>query len=54
MVVGELVGGEVGLGYLIGAVLSVAIQAAAVCVAAGLLLLRVARVPAWNSAYAED
>ena len=35
-------------------VLSVAIQVAAVCVAAGLLLLRVARVPAWNCAYAED
>jgi hypothetical protein len=34
--------------------LSVAIQAAAVCLAAGLLLLRVARVPAWNCAYAED
>jgi hypothetical protein len=34
--------------------LSVAIQAGAVCVAAGLLLLRVARVPAWNCAYAED
>jgi hypothetical protein len=34
--------------------LSVAIQVAAVCVAAGLLLLRVARIPAWNSIYAED
>jgi len=33
-------------------VLSIAIQVAAVCVAAGLLLLRVARVPAWNCAYA--
>ena len=35
-------------------VLSIAIQVVAVCVAAGLLLLRVARVPAWNCAYAED
>lgn len=35
-------------------VLSIAIQVAAVCAAAGLLLLRVARVPAWNCAYAED
>src|SRR5215469_4323925 len=34
--------------------LSVAIQVAAVCAAAGLLLLRVAQVPAWNCAYAED
>ncbi len=34
--------------------LSVAIQVTAVCVAAGLLLLRVARIPAWNCAYAED
>jgi hypothetical protein len=35
-------------------VLSVAIQVAAVCVAAGLLLLRVAGVRAWNCLYAED
>ncbi len=35
-------------------VLPVAIQVAAVCVAAGLLLLRVAQVPAWNCVYAED
>lgn len=35
-------------------VLSVAIQIAAVCVAAGLLLLRVTGVPAWNCVYAED
>jgi hypothetical protein len=35
-------------------VLSVAIQVAAVCVAAGLLLLRVAGVRAWNCIYAED
>jgi hypothetical protein len=37
-----------------GRALSVGIQVAAVCVAAALLLLRVARVPAWNCAYAED
>jgi hypothetical protein len=35
-------------------VLSAGVQVAAVCVAAGLLLLRVARIPAWNCAYAED
>ena len=34
--------------------LSVALQAAAVCLAAGVLLVRVARVPAWDSLYAED
>lgn len=35
-------------------VLSAAAQVAAVCVAAGALLLRVAQVPAWNCVYAED
>jgi len=34
--------------------LSIALQVAGVCVAAGLLLLRVAKVPAWNCVYAED
>jgi hypothetical protein len=34
--------------------LSITLQVAGVCVAAGLLLLRVAKVPAWNCAYAED
>ena len=34
--------------------LSVALQVLAVCAAAAVLLLRVAKVPAWNSAYAED